>query len=56
VKTIIVLMAVLLVTGCTRSIIMRHPDGRETECGSFDKSRERQCVDDFRRQGYERQP
>jgi hypothetical protein len=59
-KTIIVLTAVLLLTGCTGGILMRHPDGREAECGhrwiDIDASSESRCVQDFTSQGFVRRP
>lgn len=62
------LAAVVLaaLAGCTQSLIMQHPDGRTAECGHYSThsaastfraaDRERQCVEDFRKQGFERQP
>jgi hypothetical protein len=59
-KTIIVLIGALLLAGCTQGIMMRHPDGREAECGHtwiyIGQSRELRCVQDFTSQGFVRQP
>jgi hypothetical protein len=44
---------------------MRHPDGRVAKCGPYDNRplnsqasaiRERGCVEDYQRQGFERAP
>ena len=52
--------------GCSGGIIMRHPDGREANCGNFVflspavsagvPDRERQCIEDYKAQGYVRSP
>jgi uncharacterized protein YceK len=57
--------AALLLTGCSSTIKLQHPDGRRAECGgsyaygihSFaSQARDRDCVQDYQRQGYERVP
>jgi hypothetical protein len=57
------LLAALVLTGCTQGITMRHPDGRTAECGNLVFSRNSdpavrsgRCISDFQRQGFERQP
>lgn len=52
-----------LLAGCSRAILMRHPDGREAQCGHLYvgldtevAAREHQCIVDYQRQGYERVP
>ena len=59
----LVLLALLL-TGCTSAIPLRHTDGRRATCGGYFTggaigfqvaAREAQCVDDYRRQGFERE-
>lgn len=62
-------LILLTVQGCTttRSIIMRHQDGRITDCGghfygispavaSRIADQENQCIRDFKEQGFVRQP
>lgn len=58
-------LALLLLTGCTNAITLRHADGREAVCGPYHTGgpigwqaaeRERACVADFQRQGFERMP
>jgi len=61
-------LLLLLVTGCTSAVTLRHPiTGVTVKCGpyAFDSlgrsaavamERERQCVSDYQRQGYERAP
>ena len=56
----------MLMAGCTSAIILRHPQtGQTTKCGPYltfgihsytVPERERACVHDFQRQGYERVP
>ncbi len=60
--------AALMLTGCVHSgALMRHPDmGKTVECGlgvwgspllsMTVESRERDCINDYRLQGYERVP
>jgi hypothetical protein len=60
------LSALLLLTGCTSTIHLRHPDGRTAECGGSyamgivpgltAADRDRDCVRDYQRQGFERVP
>jgi hypothetical protein len=55
------LAVVVLLTGCASyHIVMRHPDGRVAECnmgfGIYAPGMQRDCVKDFQRQGFERQP
>lgn len=59
-------LLLLLVTGCTSAVTLRHPiTGVTVKCGpyAFDNlgrsaavamERERQCISDYQRQGYER--
>lgn len=56
----------LFSSGCSQAITMRHPDGRTVNCGNLVflspavsagvPDRERQCIEDFRGQGFVRQP
>jgi hypothetical protein len=65
-RTAFLLVADILGTlGCTSTILMRHPDGRVAECGGSyafglhsmsAAERDRDCVNDFQRQGFERAP
>jgi hypothetical protein len=60
------LLLLLLLGGCSSAIIMRHPDGREADCGGYVflspavaagvPQRERQCIEDYKAQGYVRVP
>jgi hypothetical protein len=61
------LCALLLLTGCSTPIItLRHPDGRTVACGNsytfgyggafVSAERDRACVADYQRQGFERVP
>jgi hypothetical protein len=56
------ILCAFAVGGCaSTTAIMRHPDGRQAECPihfGISKAVEMQrgCIDDYRRQGYERQP
>jgi len=60
------LLVGVLLAGCSSAIIMRHPDGREANCGNYVflapavsagiPDRERQCIEDFKAQGYVRMP
>lgn len=52
-------------TGCSSAIELRHPDGRRAQCGPYHvgggmqfalAEREARCLDDYRRQGFERVP
>lgn len=61
---LIVLVAIAAV-GCTSPVRLKHVDGREAVCGPYYSlgiyyfgatSRERGCVRDFQRQGFERTP
>lgn len=62
-RLVFVVLAVLL-SGCASPIIMRHPDGRTTNCQAsvtnygavFVREREAQCIKDFKEQGFVRQP
>lgn len=60
-------MAILLLNGCSSPLItMKHPDGRVAQCGNsytygygggfVSQERDRGCVQDYQRQGYERVP
>jgi hypothetical protein len=63
---LVVIAVALLLAGCSGSILMRHPDGREADCGGWaylDPSvsvripdRERHCITDYQQQGYVRVP
>jgi len=59
------LLACLMLTGCTSTIMLRHPvSGQERSCPGFtywghvqmntDYNLLRSCVADYQRQGYER--
>ena len=60
------LLVALILSGCSSAIIMRHPDGREADCGGYVflapavsagvPERERQCISDYSKQGYVRVP
>lgn len=60
------LLILLVLTGCSQAITMRHPDGRTASCGGYAfhapdaqaivPAREAQCVRDFKEQGFTRQP
>jgi hypothetical protein len=60
------LLAALILPGCSSAIIMRHPDGREANCGNYVflspavsagiPAREHQCISDFEKQGFVRVP
>lgn len=66
-RTFIAVLLVL-VTGCTSAVTLRHPaTGAIAKCGPYTMAlgigsvytameRERQCVSDYQRQGYERAP
>ena len=55
-----------MLTACTSAVILRHPQmGQTAKCGPYYSfglyyfmatERERTCVQDFQRQGYERVP
>jgi hypothetical protein len=51
-----------LIAGCTEAVIMKHPDGRVAKCGPYDVDaygtamHEAKCIDDFKAQGFVRQP
>jgi hypothetical protein len=58
-------LAALCLTACTSSIKLRHPDGRQATCGGYftgapigwqAAERERGCIQDYQRQGFEREP
>jgi hypothetical protein len=60
-------LAGFLVAGCmtTDPVLLRHPDGRTVQCGPYDARpinsmasayRERGCIEDYQRQGFERAP
>jgi len=62
-RLILLGLFLLFVTACTSTIRLRNPDGRMATCGGtwmFGAShfaaaeRDRNCVADFQRQGYER--
>jgi uncharacterized protein YceK len=64
-RVALALGAALLLTGCSSTIKLQHPDGRRAECGSSyafgyhnfaATERDRACVSDYQRQGYERVP
>jgi hypothetical protein len=65
-RVALALGALVLLTGCTSAIRLKHPDGRQAECGGSyavglaqgftAADRDRDCVRDFQRQGYERVP
>jgi hypothetical protein len=61
----LLLALTLAATGCTSSILMRHSDGRTATCGdsyaygihsASAAQRDRQCIEDYQRQGFERAP
>lgn len=61
----VALLCAWVLAGCTTAVIMRHPDGRVAKCGPYDArplnsfssaQRERGCVEDYQRQGFERAP
>ena len=58
-------LGAVVLTGCTSTIPLRHPDGRTAVCGPYYYGgvqalpaalREGQCVGDYQRQGFERVP
>lgn len=61
-----VAFAAVVVAGCTTAIPLRHADGRTATCGGSTMvgiaaqlraaDRDRDCVADFQRQGFERRP
>ena len=66
-RSTLTVLLVLLLTGCaTTPILMRHPDGRTTQCGPYTNMHplfpaasphwdaERACIKDYQRQGFER--
>jgi hypothetical protein len=61
-RLLLLLLIALSLPGCmSASIWMQHPDGRKAECnmhiGVWQAERvQRECADDYRRQGYERVP
>lgn len=67
-NAVLILLALVigLLAGCTTAVILRHPQTRQTaQCGPYYSlgfyywmatDRERTCVRDFQRQGYERAP
>lgn len=63
-RAVIVFACAWTLGGCAGSVTLRHPDGRMVECGGgqrvFDPAigfqRERGCIEDFQRQGFERMP
>lgn len=64
-RVLILALLWMLVGGCTSAIHMRHPDGRTAECGGAyavgyhhfaAADRDRDCVRDYQRQGFERVP
>lgn len=64
-KTILVILAAVLMIGCSSAVTLRHPDGRMVKCGPYNAfgahafvgaQREQQCIGDYQRQGFERAP
>jgi hypothetical protein len=63
-KSMLAVVILLAVSGCAKPIIMKHPDGRTTNCQSsvtnygaaLVHEREAQCINDFKEQGFVRQP
>jgi hypothetical protein len=66
-RQIALISAAALAAACatTEPIVLRHPDGRTVQCGPYDNRpahamasayRERGCIEDFQRQGFERVP
>lgn len=59
---VFILAALLLLAGCTSAVVMRNPTTGETaKCGPYTDTwttpeRERQCIQDYQRQGFERAP
>ena len=66
---LLMLGALVLTAGCaTTPILMKHPDGRTTQCGPYTNMHplfpgmsphwkaERECISDYQRQGFERAP
>lgn len=58
-------LAGLVLIGCTSVIPLRHVDGREATCGPYyyygifaftATEREKGCISDYQRQGFERTP
>jgi hypothetical protein len=60
-------IAAAFVVSCTESIVMKHRDGRVATCGPYALGmtmgddtavamREAKCIDDFKAQGFVRQP
>lgn len=56
-------LLLLFLAGCTTTIRMMHPDGREATCGPYftegalghqAAERERRCLDDYEQQGFRR--
>jgi hypothetical protein len=66
VAMLVALLALLAGCASTTPVIMRHPDGRTAQCGPYSlvgivnqiqaRDRERDCIGDYQRQGYERAP
>lgn len=64
-RTVLLLAGCLALTGCTEAIYMRNMAGMIATCGPYRSTgisslstpdRERQCITDYQRQGYERIP
>jgi hypothetical protein len=62
---VLVFIFVIFLTGCTSAIKLRAADGRVAECGGSwmlgvhaysSVERDRACVNDYQRQGFERVP
>ena len=59
----LLLLLPFVISGCTETVRMHHPDGRLATCGSYPigvmvqgAQRERACIDDYARQGFLRMP
>lgn len=64
-RYLLIVLTCLMLTGCTSTISLRHPDGRVATCGGYftggpvgfqAAERERGCIADYQRQGFERMP
>lgn len=61
-----VLLGLVVLCGCSEAIILKHPDGRVARCPGHvywapgqavsDTILQRGCVDDYKEQGFLRQP
>lgn len=61
----VLLLALLLAACQSPPVHLTHPDGRTAQCGPYSSvglrgianaDRERQCIQDYQRQGFERTP